>query len=129
MMRRIDRIMPYAFPVLVIALVAFYYFVNPCVSSFHIKCIWKDMTGTQCPACGMQRALYALSHGHVLQALRYNYFFIVSVPYAFLAVLVSWYNHNGIFERLKVYVFHRNTLRAYVFVYFFWWIARNIFGL
>lgn len=87
------------------------------------------MTGTQCPACGMQRALYALSHGHVLQALRYNYFFIVSVPYAFLAVLVSWYNHNGIFKRLKVYVFHKNTLRAYVFVYFFWWIARNIFGL
>ena len=81
MSERVDKIMPYAFPVIVMVIVGFYYFVNPLIGSFPIKCVWLDLTGTQCPACGFQRAVHSLSHGKVLEALRYNYFFIISIPY------------------------------------------------
>lgn len=87
------------------------------------------LTGTQCPACGFQRAMSALVHGHVGQALSYNYFFILSIPYALIAVLVSWYNFNHRLDGLKRIAFHPTTLKVYVILFFAWWIARNLLGL
>ena len=126
MIDRIGKIMPFAFPVIVVLLCVTYYFVNPSVQSHVIKCPWFFCTGTLCPACGSQRALHALVHGHILEALSYNYFFVISIPYALVAVLVSWYNFNHCFDRLKALAFHRYTLYAYVVLFFAWWILRNI---
>ena len=126
---KVDKIMTYAFPVILILLGAFYYFVNPNIQSFPIQCPWRMLTGTQCPSCGFQRALNALAHGHVCQALSYNYFFILSIPYALIAVLVSWYNFNHRLDGLKRIAFHPTTLKAYVILFFAWWIARNLLGL
>lgn len=128
-MTRTDKIMGIIFPMVILSLVIIYYFVNPHVTSFPIKCVWKVLTGTDCPACGAQRALHALSHGNFTEALSYNYFFILSVPYAFLAILVSWYNYNDVFGKLKEIVFHRYTLKVYVYLYFGWWIMRNVLSI
>lgn len=125
-MTRVDKIMSIVFPLVVLSIITIYYFVNPVMKSFPISCIWKDLTGTQCPACGAQRALHAVTHGNFAEALSYNYFFILSIPYAFLAILVSWYNYNHVFDKLKTYVFHRYALKAYVYLYFGWWILRNV---
>lgn len=122
----VDKIMPYAFPLIAISVIAVYYFVNPMLGSFPIKCIWYDLTGTQCPACGSQRALHALSHGNFSEALKYNYFFIISIPYAFIAILATWYNYNNIFGKLRNFVYHRYTLIIYVVLYFLWWVVRNL---
>lgn len=122
---RINKIMPYAFPVIVIGLCVFYYFVNPFFETFPIKCIWHEITGTQCPACGFQRFFYALLHGNFLEALSYNYFLVVLLPYAILAILASWYNFNHVFDKLSVLVYHRYTLKAYVYLFFIWWVVRN----
>ena len=73
--------MPYVFPIIVIGVLILYYLVNPMQSSFPIKCPWYLLTGTQCPACGFQRALHTLLNGSPLDALRYNYFFVFSIPY------------------------------------------------
>lgn len=121
--------MPYAFPVILVLLGIFYYYVDPSLQGHPIKCPWHLLTGTLCPACGSQRALYALVHGHLGQALSYNYFFILSVPYALVAALVSWYNVGHRLEGLKRIAFHPITLRAYVILFFIWWIARNILGI
>ena len=126
MFNRVDKTMAYAFPIILIVLGIGYYFVNPLMSNFPIKCPWQVLTGTQCPACGSQRALHALVHGHWLEALRYNYFFVISIPYALIAILVSWYNFNHCFDKLKQLAFHRYTLYAYVVLFFAWWIVRNI---
>ena len=117
-------------PVAILVAGIFYYVVNPTtVSLFIPKCVWRLLTGTQCPACGSQRALNALVHGHLGQALSYNYFFILSIPYALVAVLVSWYNFGHSLDGLKRLAFHPITLKAYVILFFAWWIARNIFNL
>ena len=129
MNERVDKVMPYALPLIVLVIVAFYYFVNPLIGSFPIKCVWHDLTGTQCPACGFQRAVHSLSHGRILEALSYNYFFVISIPYAVLAILATWYNYNHVFDGLRNFVYHRYTLKTYVVIFFFWWIVRNIFNI
>ncbi len=129
MLNKVDKIMPYAFPVILILLGITYYFVNPSTTGHPVQCPWRVLTGTLCPACGSQRALYALAHGHLGQALSYNYFFILSIPYALSAVMVTWYNFGHRLDGLKRIVFHPVTLKAYVFIFIAWWIVRNILGL
>lgn len=129
MLNKIDKIMPYAFPVIIALLAVIYFFVNPLASGHPIQCPWHMLTGTLCPACGTQRALNALVHGHLGQALSYNYFFVLSIPYAMIAVLVSWYNFGNRLDWLKRIAFHPITLKAYVVLFFLWWIARNLLHL
>lgn len=129
MRSRVDKIMTFAFPVILILIGVFYYFVKPDVQHFPIQCPWRLCTGTLCPACGSQRALYALTHGHFAQALSYNYFFILSIPYALIAVLVSWYNFGHRLDGLKRIAFHPIVLKTYVILFIAWWIARNLFNL
>lgn len=129
MFRSIDTYMPYVFPIFIVILGITYANVNLEAVNYPLQCPWHLLTGTQCPACGMQRALHAVMHGSFDQALRYNYFFAFSIPYAFLVILCSWYNVNHVFDKLKLIVFHRYTLRLYVVLYMSWWILRNILGL
>lgn len=48
------------------------YFFNPSTHAFYPECQFHRLTGLNCPGCGMTRAVYALLHGQVLQALRDN---------------------------------------------------------
>lgn len=128
-MKSVDKIMPFVFPLVIIGVLILYYLVNPLQSNFPLQCPWRLLTGTQCPACGFQRALFALLHGNPFDALKCNYFFILSIPYAFLAIVATWYNYHQIFDRLRVFVYHRVTLRIYIAIYFSWWIIRNIYNI
>lgn len=125
----IDKIMPYVFPLTVVGIFVLYYFVSPLQSNFPIQCPWRLLTGTQCPACGFQRALFTLLHGDFYGAIRYNYFFIISIPYAFLVIVATWYNYHHVFDRLYSLVYHRITLHTYVVLYFGWWILRNLYNI
>jgi len=129
MLSKVDKCMTYAFPVILILIGLFYYFANPNSGHFIIQCPWRVCTGTLCPACGFQRALHALLHGDIGLALSYNHFFVLSIPYALAAVLVSWYNFGHRLDGLKRIVFHPAVLKAYVFLFIAWWIARNVLNL
>ncbi len=129
MLDKFDKIMPYAFPVVVVLLLVFFYNVNPSAEKYPIKCMWHLFTGTQCAGCGFQRAIFALMHGEFVEALRYNYFFVIAMPYIFLVVLVSWYNFNHVFDGLRDVVLGRRALMAYLVLYVGWWILRNILGV
>jgi hypothetical protein len=52
-----------------------------------LPCIFKAMTGLNCPGCGLTRAMHALVHFDLYRAFRMNAFFIVSVP---LVALLVW---------------------------------------
>lgn len=129
MQKRIDRIMPYLLPVLLLAMGIFYYFVNPLIKDFPFKCVWKVLTGTQCPACGFQRAFHSLMNGHYTEALSYNYFFIISIPFAIIAVLAEWYNYHHKLDFLRTFVHNQYTLKTYIVLYFTWWLIRNILNI
>lgn len=121
------RIMPILFPAIIVVAGIIYYVFDPTIpTQFFPKCPFHWLTGWQCPACGIQRAFHALLHGHFLQALQYNYFFIISIPLLIGVILVEWYNQRHWFDKLERIVNHRITLHIYIILFFVWWIVRNI---
>lgn len=108
--------------------IVFYYIHDPEAAGWMPKCLFKRLTGLSCPGCGFQRALHASLHGHLLQAWRYNMFYVISLPY--LCVLV-WGQlprlpYSAVMRRLS---HDARISRAFVILLFAWWIGRNIWGV
>lgn len=106
-----------------IMLAALYVF-EPSAGSFFPKCIFHQLTGLNCPGCGLQRAIHALMHGHVAEAVHYNAILPV-LAFVAAAYGVAYALRNA-FPR-----FHRafTSARAAVLVLALivaWWVLRNI---
>lgn len=54
----------------------------PTETAWYPKCTFRELTGYHCPGCGTARALHALFHGRVWQAVLYNPFTVAAVLYA-----------------------------------------------
>lgn len=125
------RILLLLAPAALVAVGACYYVADPAtadgLSRYMPRCLWHDLTGWTCPACGLQRALHASLHGHLAEALSYNYFFIISLPLllaALAAALLLPPRHW-----LSRAVSSPWTGYAYVVLLFVWWIARNVWNV
>ena len=126
MSTRITRII---IPIVILAIGIIYYYIAPENTIWIPKCPWWLITGTYCPSCGIQRLLHALLTGRILEALCINPFLLISIPYAFFAVLGKWYNINGVFDRMNKFIYSRRVLIAYVILFFSWWVIRIIFSI
>jgi hypothetical protein len=60
---------------------AFLFAVDPNRHAVYPQCLLYRATGLYCAGCGATRALYALLHGRVLQALHDNALFIAALPF------------------------------------------------
>lgn len=58
-----------------------YYKYNPTMPNWAVKCGFHELTSLNCPGCGGQRAIHALLHGHILEALRYNFIYVIGIPF------------------------------------------------
>ncbi|MBO4663273.1 MAG: DUF2752 domain-containing protein [Bacteroidaceae bacterium] len=109
----------------VVACVALYY-LDPVEYVFMPKCPFKLITGLDCPGCGFQRAMHALLHGHVVQAIKFNLFLVFSVPYL-LALIVCYYFLTGERSRKTLSFLEGKTMAfTYIILYFVWFVVRNI---
>jgi hypothetical protein len=72
---------------------AFLFTVDPNRHAVYPQCFFHRATGLYCAGCGATRALYALLHGRVLEALRDNALLVAGLP-LFLAV-ITWYLAQG----------------------------------
>ncbi|WP_108823317.1 DUF2752 domain-containing protein [Dysgonomonas sp. Marseille-P4361] len=61
--------------------VAFVYYAIYDMQGDNALCSFKALTGLECPGCGGQRSVHFLLHGEVLEALRYNAFFVIALPF------------------------------------------------
>ncbi|MGI9474593.1 MAG: DUF2752 domain-containing protein [Rubripirellula sp.] len=59
----------------------------PTDASFYPKCMLHQWTGLHCPGCGGTRAMAALSHGHLWEAIRFNPLLIIGGPLIFAVVV------------------------------------------
>ena len=59
------------------------YWFPPDRYSFYPRCPVWILTGFECPGCGATRALAALLHGKVVEALQYNALFVCLLPMFF----------------------------------------------
>ncbi|MCD8387206.1 MAG: DUF2752 domain-containing protein [Bacteroidales bacterium] len=92
------------------------------------RCWWHHFTGLRCPSCGSTRALHALLHGHPIEALRHNYFMLVSLPLLAAAAYASL-SASATAARIRSWVFQPWVLLSYAALFFIWWIARNLLDL
>jgi len=119
-------------PAIIIIAGFFYYCVDPNKSMLMPKCPLKLMTGYQCPSCGAQRAIHAFLHGNFYEAIAYNFFFIIAIPFLLITAYAVFMRARKKPSKLtiKLYDFttNRYTLLAYVFLFFIWWIIRNLIG-
>lgn len=114
---------------LVVGACIVYTVFDPSQAFWMPKCPFRLLTGWNCPACGLQRAFHALLHGHLAEALSYNYFFVVSIPYA-VVLLVS--EGMKLLHRGEAYVRaaeHPVIARVYVVLFLIWGVARNLLGI
>ncbi len=61
---------------------AFLYTVDPNQHAVYPQCLFYRTTGFYCAGCGATRALHALFHGRLLEALHDNALFIAALPIA-----------------------------------------------
>ncbi len=101
-----------------------YFAIDPATSRLMPKCMFRLLTGYDCPACGGQRALHALLHGQFLRALMFNPFALYSIPY-FLLVAYTTFSHDRFAQRLHPIVQHRWSIWAYIILFCLWWVVRN----
>jgi len=107
---------------------AAYFVFNPEASVLAPKCPVKLITGFSCPSCGIQRALHAAMHGHLLKALKYNFFLIVALPYLGAAVVAS-YGKGAVSAWVRTHLLSPTMLWIYIGLFFAWWIVRNLLGI
>lgn len=64
----------------IIALGVLYSVVDPAESKWMPKCVFKMVTGYDCPGCGSQRMLHSLLHGDLAGAWQANAFLVLLLP-------------------------------------------------
>ena len=60
---------------------AFLFAVDPSHHAVYPQCLLYNATGIYCAGCGATRAMYALLHGRVLEALHDNALFVAALPF------------------------------------------------
>lgn len=110
--------------ILVAVIVYMYYQYDPSYSSLAPKCIVRQLTGYDCPSCGVQRAIHSLLHLDVERAFWLNPFIFVVAPYIVLLILTTLCK-GKVFCRMRRYVQRRVVVYSYIALYFIWWVVRN----
>lgn len=107
-----------------------YYYLDPSLYVLMPKCVFKTLTGLDCPGCGLQRALHALLHGKFSEAIRFNFFLIIAIP-----MICLWVANCFIIEhahlvkdivRDRLRTCNQYIVKLYILCYFLWFIIRNI---
>ncbi len=100
------------------------------IKLFHngLQCPFHWLTGLNCPGCGNSRALYALTHLHFAEALRYNYLMPFEAAFALYAAVCTTENYlrTGVY---KLTIRHEWIGLVFVVILMVWWIVRNILGV
>ena len=90
------------------------------------KCPFKMLTGLDCPGCGFQRAMHALLHGHVAEAIRFNVFLVVAVPYLLALLVANFLCSTDRKTKMLSVLESRTAIWIYVVLYVTWMVIRNV---
>jgi len=99
---------------------------GPALDGMTAGCVFQKTTGLHCPGCGMTRATYALMHGDVGAAFRFNPVGLVLFPVALALTgleAVAWARRKPWPVRL---VPGPRIAWALVFLVVGFWILRNL---
>ncbi len=69
-----------------------YFFADARYSGFFPRCPFYTLTGLLCPGCGSQRAVSALLHGKIIEAINDNILLVTSLPLLFYSLYINLLN-------------------------------------
>lgn len=101
-----------------------YGLADPAAAKWMPRCLFKCLTGYDCPGCGMQRALHAVLNGDIGAAWTFNPFLFFLVPAAIMYVSAEC----GIIKNtcLRKAILSRAAATGLLAATAAWWIVRNI---
>ena len=105
---------------------AILYYFNPVTSKSYPSCPFYYFTGLYCPGCGSLRGTNQLLHGHFLNALDYNAFMVLSIPfvaYLLLGELGLEFKGEKVFKNINFSPLFYKKLISVILIY---WVVRNI---
>lgn len=114
---------------LVVPLVGLFYYYHFFGSNNNegLSCTFYKDTGWLCPGCGGQRALHALLHGNLLEALQYNVMIILYFPllaFMYIALVEVYIVKNSSF--LAKYALPNWFAYFFIVAILVFFILRNI---
>ena len=113
--------------IIALAVVVMYYRYDPSSDGFFPKCLWLSLTGYRCPGCGTQRALHAMFHGHIIDALRFNPLAVIAPVLISVVYLADRYREHC--PNLYRFTMHPLFIIALLVMVLAWWVLRNVFDL
>ncbi|MDE6402216.1 MAG: DUF2752 domain-containing protein [Muribaculaceae bacterium] len=108
-----------------ILLCVVYYFVEPTASVWLPKCPVYMFTGWECPSCGAQRAFHSVLHLRWREAVMFNPFLLISLPYFLIAIYTFIIKGAGA-GWLRALFFGRRGVSVYLFLWCLWGVVRNL---
>lgn len=93
--------------------------------SFYFKCIFKSLTGYECPTCGMQRAIVSLFSGDFISGFWHNPYLTLMLPYFASLIITSLFN-GALAKRARKILYHTLTITTLVIIMIAWWVIRNL---
>ena len=105
------------------------YVINPSECQFAPKCPFKLLTGLSCPGCGIQRAIHALLHGDLSDAISYNLYLVYAGPYAGLLIVQDFFLSPKLKEKWIKVLEHKLLVRFYVYSFIIWLFLRNFLNI
>jgi hypothetical protein len=105
-----------------IAIAITYFVFDPIRVSIFPPCLFRELTGLDCPGCGGQRALHQLLHGHLIAAIRLNAMFVFSLPlFAWVGIRFAVRKFRG-----EPAVFRLPWWGAYIVAWIIFGVLRNL---
>lgn len=101
---------------LLLAAVVFVALYEPVANrQFYPQCGFKKLTGLDCPGCGGLRAVHAIAHGQLVEALQFHAGLVLSVP-VLVYLFVLWLREWRITGMMPIPLAHESANRPLVWI-------------
>ena len=130
-----SRISPWRFRIRLMLILAIAMSIPPAIAvlyhfppdqyTFYPRCIFKLLTGLNCPGCGGTRCLHALVHGDLLQALAFNPLVVLALPYVLVAG-TQLVLRDGLGKKASIWRLPSWSISVLFWVVVTFWILRNV---
>ena len=105
--------------------VAVLYTFDPRNPGTYPICPFLGLTGFHCPGCGTLRALHQLLHGNIIDALGYNPFTVLSLPFIAYSLADGAMRGFRVKGLPRFFVPHQYIWALFVGIVAFW-LLRNV---
>jgi len=101
---------------------------HPGEVTFFPSCPFYYLTGLKCAGCGSQRALHCLLNFNIAEAIHFNIFMVISIPYLIVASILELIKHiSKKLSNIRNIVLGQIAVKSFLTLIILFWIIRNFF--